>query len=113
MNQITFSRDKTAIIKGFAVVFMIVHHVFGGSGWYDTNYDLPMNHNEALMNFMPTFKICVGIFVFMVGYGYAFSKTKDFAYSVRHVKQLLSCFWLVLFVFAFPAAYNSIGGGMN
>lgn len=111
MTQISFTHEKTAIIKGFAIVFMIILHVFGGAGWYDPCYDLPMNHNEALMHFMPTFKICVGMYVFMVGYGYAFSKAKDFTYSVRHIKKLLSTFWLILFVFVFPAAYNSVGGG--
>ena len=109
MNNIEFTREKTAIIKGFAIVFMIILHVFGGAGWYDI--DLQMNHNEVLMNFMPTFKICVGMFVFMVGYGYAFSKSKDFVYSVRHIKNLLSSFWIILFVFAFPASYGAIKGG--
>lgn len=108
-NQIEFTKEKTTIIKGFAIVFMIILHVFGGSGWYDV--DLKMNHNEVLMNFMPTFKICVGMFVFMVGYGYAFSKTKGFAYSVRHINKLLSTFWIILFVFAFPAAVGSIKNG--
>lgn len=108
-TNITFDKSKTAIIKGFAIVFMIILHVFGGSGWYDV--DLPMNHNESLISFMGVFKICVGIFVFMVGYGYAFSKYKDLKYSVHHIKRLLTTFWLILFCFAFPAAYSSIGGG--
>ena len=108
-TNITFDKSKTSIIKGFAIVFMIILHVFGGSGWYDV--DLPMNHNEALINFMGTFKICVGMFVFMVGYGYAFSQDKDLKYSVHHVKKLLTCFWVILFCFAFPAGYKSIGGG--
>lgn len=111
MKQIEFTREKTAIVKGFAIVFMIILHVFGGSGWYDT--DLAMNHNEALMSFMPTFKLCVGMYVFMVGYGYAFCKSRDFVYSIRHVKRLLTCFWLILFLFSFPAAVTSgaVGGG--
>lgn len=49
-TNITFDKSKTAIIKGFAIVFMIILHVFGGSGWYDV--DLPMNHNESLISFM-------------------------------------------------------------
>ena len=112
--QITFGKDKTAIIKGFAIVFMILLHVFGGAGWYEG--DIPMNHNEGLIRFMHSFQICVGIFVFMIGYGYAFSKNKDFAYSAKHVKQLLTVFWTILFIFAVPASictlYNSeVGGG--
>lgn len=112
--QITFGKDKTAIIKGFAIVFMILLHVFGGAGWYED--DIPMNHNEGLIRFMHSFQICVGIFVFMIGYGYAFSFKKDFAYSVKHVKQLLLVFWSILFLFAVPAsiktlASSGVGGG--
>ena len=112
--QITFSKDKTAIIKGFAIVFMILLHVFGGAEWYEN--DIPMNHNEGLIRFMHSFQICVGIFVFMIGYGYAFSKKKDFNYSAKHVKQLLTAFWTVLFIFAVPASLETLhsakqGGG--
>lgn len=103
-----FGKDKTAIIKGFAIVFMIILHCFGGSGWYDA--DLPMNHNEFLMTFMPSLKICVGIFTFMVGYGYAFSKTKDFSYSWHHIKALLITYWVILFGFTVPFCLDSIGG---
>lgn len=99
--KITFGKDKTTIIKGFAVVFMIFLHVFGGEGWYEN--DIPMNHNEGLIRFMHSFQICVGIFVFMIGYGYAYSKKKDLCYSIKHVKQLLTVFWTILFIFAVPA----------
>jgi len=109
--QITFGKDKTAIIKGFAIVFMILLHVFGGAGWYED--DIPMNHNEGLIRFMHSFQICVGIFVFMIGYGYAFAKQKDWRYGLKHVKSLLTSYWSVLFLFALPAGYSTLGGGQN
>lgn len=104
--KITFGKDKTAIIKGFAIVFMILLHVFGGAGWYED--DIPMNHSDGLIRFMHSFQICVGIFVFMIGYGYAFSREKDFKYSVKHVKQLLIAFWTVLFIFVVPASLETL-----
>ncbi len=107
--KIAFGKDKTAIIKGFAIVFMILLHVFGGAGWYEN--EIPMNHNEGLIRFMHSFQICVGIFVFMIGYGYAFSKKKDFSYSAKHVKQLLTAFWTVLFIFAVPASLETLNFG--
>lgn len=110
-TDLQFTRDYTQIIKGFAIVFMIVLHCFGGSGWYDA--DLPMNHNELLMAFMPSLKICVGIFTFMVGYGYAFSKTKDFSYSWHHIKSLLIPYWIILFGFPVPFCLNSIVSGKS
>lgn len=54
--KITFGKDKTAIIKGFAIVFMILLHVFGGAGWYED--DIPMNHSDGLIRFMHSFQIC-------------------------------------------------------
>ena len=42
------------------------------------------------------FKLCVGIFTFMVGYGYAYSKNKDLKYSFLHIKRLLIPFWTIL-----------------
>lgn len=48
-TNITFDKSKTAIIKGFAIVFMIILHMFGSNS-YDV--DLPMNHNESLISFM-------------------------------------------------------------
>jgi len=112
-SNIVFDKNKTAIIKGFAIVFMIILHVFGGSGWYDV--DIPMNQNSALLDFMGTFKICVGMFVFMVGYGYAFSKDKDFKYSFHHIKKLLTCFWVILFCFVVPGGggYKAISSGQE
>ena len=81
-----FGKDKTSIIKGIAIIFMIIHHC--GSG-----------------NVFATFKLCVGIFTFMVGYGYAFAKVKDWRYSLQHIKKLLIPFWTILFVFTFPVMY--------
>lgn len=83
MERITlsFGKDKTAIIKGIAIVFMIMLHCGVGD----------------------VFKLCVGIFTFLVGYGYAFAREKDWRYSLKHIRKLLVPFWVVLFVFTFPA----------
>ncbi len=108
-QSLTFDKNQTAIIKGFAIIFMIILHVFGGSGWYEK--DMPCLHNDSLMKFMTIFKICVNIYVFLVGYGYAFAKQKDFGYSFRHIKKLLACFWLILFCFGFPAGYKMVTRG--
>lgn len=104
--SIQFGKDKTAIVKGFAIVFMIVLHCFCGSDWYDT--ELPMNQNEGLLDFMESLKICVGIFTFMVGYGYAFSKNKDISYSLHHIKALLIPYWIVLFGLTVPFCLDYI-----
>lgn len=92
MERITlsFGKDKTAIIKGIAIIFMIMLHC----GVADV------------------LKLCVGIFTFMVGYGYAFARVKDWHYSVAHIRKLLIPFWTILFVFTFPVMYmqDNLGG---
>ncbi len=113
--MILFDKNMTAVIKGVAIVFMIVLHVFGGQGWYESCYNLPMNDNELLLHFMGSLQICVGIYVFMIGFGYAFSKKKDFLYSIIHIKRLLTVFWTILLLFVLPVSINKLtsetGGG--
>ena len=98
-----FDKDMTQVVKGVAIIFMMLLHCFGVDG----NYDVPVDTSHApFIHFNSTFKLCVGIFTFMVGYGYAFSKTKDLRYSLQHIKKLLIPFWTILFVFTIPFCYR-------
>ena len=110
---IKFEKDTTILIKGVDIFFMILLHVFGGSGWYED--DLPMNHCKSLLKIMRAFKICVGIYVYLIGYGYHYAKKKNIQYSIRHIRRLLSQFGFILIVFASPASFPTItkmnGGG--
>lgn len=102
---ITFGKTQTSIIKGFAIIFMIIHHI----SWAGDCMGVTLS--ETTNRILGTFKLCVPIFVFMIGYGYSFSKEKDFAYSFHHIKKLLLPYWAILFLFALPACVQSIGGG--
>lgn len=111
MNSINlqFTRDHTQIIKGIAILFMMILHV-GGSG---ATYDVPMRTmaDYPMLGFLhPSFKLCVGIFTFMIGYGYAFAKVKDWRYSIKHIWALLKVFWLILLVITVPSILLSGGG---
>ena len=103
-----FGKDKTVLIKGVAIVFMIVLHCAIPAYW-----DVPLDEfsNSSLVQFMGAFKLCVGIFTFMVGYGYAFAKSKDMKYSLTHIRKLLIPFWVILFVFTVPFCFNQIEAG--
>lgn len=50
-DTLTFNNDKSQLIRGFAIVFMIMLHNGCGS----------------------VFKICIRLFIFLVGYGYYFT----------------------------------------
>lgn len=60
------SKDKTQIIKGCAILFMIVHHCF-----IKEFYINPPSYLSTLIciKFYTSMKICVGLFTFFVEYG--------------------------------------------
>lgn len=85
----SFGPDKSQILRGLAIIFMIMLH----NGVSDL------------------FKICVPIFTFLVGYGYAFAKAKNLRHAVKRSWHLLSHFWLILFGIFVPVAI--LQGGWN
>ena len=104
-HYVRFDKSITQIVKGFALIFMMLLHCYGRE-----NYDAIIDFSQSLVVpfFHPEFKICVGMFVFMVGYGYSFSIKKDWKYSLQHIKKLLNPFWTILFVFTFPFCFDSV-----
>lgn len=103
-----FGKEKTAIIKGLAIIFMIILHCSIPGNWDISFMEFD---SENWVRFMGVFKLCVGIFTFMVGYGYAFSKNKDLKYGLIHIRKLLIPFWIILIIFTLPVCYSQIGGG--
>lgn len=103
--KLDFGKDKTAIIKGVAIILMIVLHCSIPGYW-----DVPLDEfsNARLIRFLGAFKICVGIYTFMVGYGYAYSKSKDLKYSLTHIRKLLIPFWIILLMFTVPFCIKEI-----
>lgn len=82
VGTIDFGPDKSQILRGLAIIFMITLH------------------NDTL----PEFKICVPIFTFLVGYGYAFAKEKNLRHGLKRSWHLLSHFWLILLGLFLPVA---------
>lgn len=100
-NYIRFDRDMSSIVKGFAILFMLMLH-----GYDDYKYEVPLNYDHAFLFLHDGFYICVGIYAFMIGFGYAFSKTKDLAYGWQHIKKLMIPFLTIFFVFMLPTYYR-------
>lgn len=82
-KRLDFGKDKTLCIKGLAIVLMVIHHTFPNAGAY---------------------KICVGIFAFMVCYGYFFASRKSILSGIKRSYNLLKTFWFVLFLLILPIA---------
>jgi len=102
-KYIRFDKSMTSIVKGFAIIFMIMLHFYGAS-----NYDVPLDFSHAFYKGGDLLKICVGMFTFMVGYGYAFSQTKDLRYSLKHIKKLLIPYLTIFVVFMLPICYKDL-----
>lgn len=85
--QLKFGPDMSQILRGLAIVFMIILH------------------NDTLGEF----KICVPIFTFLVGYGYAFAKHKNLRHGLNRSWHLLSNFWVILLGICLPTAILSGG----
>lgn len=83
MDKIQFGPDKSQILRGLAIIFMIILH------------------NNCPI---PGFKICVPIFTFLVGYGYAFASRKNIRHGMKRIWHLLSHFWLILLGIFLPVA---------
>lgn len=116
MNSISFTRNHTQILKGIALVLMIIHHTCTPSYWENEG-----SHMYLLLQYLQyATKMCVWIFAFLVGYGFFCSKNKTISYSFKRILLLVVPFWIMLFGMFIPAAYasgelcnalNSNGGG--
>ena len=88
-----FDRNMTDLLKGVALIFMFVHHLFTFPSWYIDSISYPELEAFAHIFCMP-FKICVGIFAFLTGYTYAFQRNKSLRYSFRKILLFLSAYWV-------------------
>lgn len=102
-KYVRFDKSMTAVVKGFAIIFMMLLHC------YTRGYDVPLDYSHSLFPLeTPMFRICVGMFLFLVGYGYAFSKEKDLSYSVSHIIKLFIPYFTIFLVFMLPIIYDEL-----
>lgn len=108
---ISFTREKTQILKGIALLLMLVHHTSNPDYWAEAGsaWHSFFSHQVAAT------KMCVYIFAFHVGYGFFCSSNKSIKYSIKRIALLLLPFWTMLFCMFIPAAYASgeLGNALN
>lgn len=93
-------KEETLICKGIAIIMMYIHHLFYPIDWYqEYPLDLMFLNEYQITQIAYLGKICVAIFVFLTGYGYAKSqKLKQLSYEVsvcKRLVRLLTGFWFV------------------
>ena len=74
-----FSKDDTLCMKGIAILILFFHHNYlGPDRWLNSPISFYPFSQSQIMYIAKFLKICVGIFVFLTGYGMLASvKTKS------------------------------------
>lgn len=93
MRQSYFSRETAAALKGIALILMFIHHFFTFPDWIVCGVEYPWAQTFADLFCEPT-KICVGLFAFLTGYFFAFSKG-TLRYSLGKITDFLLSYWVV------------------
>lgn len=92
------SKTEVLMLKGFAVIFMFIHHFLTFPEMHADVIDYPYINNHVQYLREP-FRICVSIFVFVTGYTYFYVQNKCLKYSIKKICILLVDYWLVYFIF--------------
>lgn len=104
-NNNIFSRQDTKMIKGFAVVMMLIHHLWGFPGRYLPDMDIKMSNiviqgtDIDLIHAIGFFgKTCVPLFMFLGGYGLWNKMQKEYSLA-KDIKRLYQALWKVAIIF--------------
>lgn len=81
-KQLEFGNDKSRLLRGIAIIFMVTNHTMPGT----------------------VIAFAVSLFSFLVGYGYAFAKERNIKHGFRRVKHLLTEYWVILLGICLPVA---------
>ena len=106
-----FGKRETAIVKGAAVVLMLVHHLFYQEEYLENCIFLLPHEKEALLQFAQMCKVCVAFFLLLSGYGLYKSREsleertqmtwiKSALFPLRYIKKLLIQYWWAVIPFA-------------
>lgn len=105
-QDIFFDKNKSNYIKGFAIVLMIIHHLFAFENRIEN-----VEYISIIPNLYPTIesrigifsRICVPIYLFISGYGLYYSyKNKDnveYKSILNRIWNLLKVYWIILIIF--------------
>lgn len=107
MMGLTFDKKDTMAIKGIAILFMIQHHGFLSPDRFEGfTVDFFPFAQSTVVTFSNFLKICVGMYVFLTGYGLTVSLKKyssDYSlrgsqykdYLYRRLWKLMMGFWVI------------------
>lgn len=104
-NIVRLSINDTNVLKGLAILLMLMHHLFWvPNGLFD---DVYLFQDRYLVNEIGIFsKLCVSLFIFLSGYGLVAKTEKDGgqiadlkSFYYRRFKKLYLNYWFVWLLF--------------
>lgn len=98
MATIRTDHDMTRMLQGIAIIFMIIHHlpisgIDGGE---------PLVTSILGRYFVSNMKICVGIYTFLIGFGYYFTSKKNYHTAGLRIMRFLKRWWGLFFIIFLP-----------
>lgn len=99
-----FDKNKSKYIKGFAIVLMLIHHLFAfNSRIENVNYISILSiRGQTIENYIGIFaKICVPIYLFVSGYGlyYCYKEKVEYKSILKRALNILKIYWIIMILF--------------
>lgn len=95
-----FSREKSRMVKGIAVLMMLAHHCFAFPEFWLDDFQVSLIPRVICNHF----KICVAVFAFITGYGFCASRGGTYKDQIGKILTFLGQYWLQLFLVFLPVA---------
>lgn len=96
-SHFNISKNDSLIIKGVALIMMVIHHVLGFPD--KVSFTIP----GLLVGLASLCKLCVSIFIFMSGYALTTKYSSSNAFTIRELSKriykLLLSYWKIFILF--------------
>lgn len=105
MKQLELTREDTKMVKGMAIILMLIHHLFAFPDriHFDYIYIAFISGNGIELIIGRFGKICVGMFLFLSGFGiykqYYNNEKNIISIILKKLKGLYINYWLVFIIF--------------
>lgn len=107
------SKNKSLSLKFIAAIFIVLTHIFPKVGQVDTLKYIPLfNWNGyPIEQYIGSLSgICVGIFIFLSGYGLYISYNKNIKYKeiFKRISKLYINYWIIILIFFSIGLYMEV-----
>lgn len=91
------SKQESIMLKGFAIICMVMHHFFTFPEWYENVIDYG-ELTEYFAYMREPFRVCVPIFAILTGFAYGGGNEISFRKAGLKVLNFLKGYWFVYFL---------------